>query len=129
MASGRPLVALEMFEIDQAHGDGIEFADDAVRVAFLECNARDAGLQLDSDRRNAHSYDLPRLREQLRPDVVPGEPERPNDLQDLVDVVGAGRDPDVQVAGRPRESVKSDRVSADDEVLNPPGRSATSRTL
>ncbi len=89
MTTTGPLVNLQILEADDFNFEGVDLLRAAARVAVFEFNAVDRSEDFQPDRRHTHPQDVPRFL------------------------------PDIEIAGGTRITVVTDRVSADEQILNP----------
>jgi hypothetical protein len=102
--------------LDEVYGDSVQIGLHAAGVTIREVHSGNGGQDFQPHWRNTHPNDLPRLLK--HGGIGLGETEASQDSGYALSIIGADRDPNVEVGSGTRETVVVDSVAPDDEVLD-----------
>lgn len=117
-ASAGGLVALEVFKPDQGDANAVQLRIDTVGVAVVEGDAVDSGMDFEAHGWDSDAEDFIRLEEALFVDFRDDESEPAKGVDHFPCVIAADPYQNVEIAGRARVAVKTDRIPSDDQVFN-----------
>lgn len=114
----RFLVTLEVVQADDLYEDSVDVHGLGSSVALLEAHARNAGLNLDPERGNAHADDIMLLHEPFRPQPRTAEAKLVKSDEKPICVFRGSRNPDVKICRGTYVPVDADGITTDQQVLN-----------
>jgi hypothetical protein len=124
-----PLVGPELLEANEWEKHAGDRHFDPVRIASIEVHAAQAREQIDPRRRVAELHDSIGLEKVLALQSEAAETEAGKRLKQSINVCGSRPDPDVQVTGVARMSMRGERVPATTRYSTPVEPSNSTNSL